>query len=80
MLLLALFTIESGDDRTFIIELYKQYYSLLFDESYKIVKNRYDAEDVVQEFIVYICNHIVEKILFRWSVQMERSIIVKMCN
>lgn len=58
MLLLALFTIESNDDRAFIIELYKQYYSLLFDESYKIVRNKYDAEDVVQEFIVYICNHI----------------------
>lgn len=58
MLLLALFTIESDDDRAFIIELYKQYYRLLFDEAYKVVKNRYDAEDVVQEFIVYICNHI----------------------
>ena len=58
MLLLALFTIESDDDRAFIIELYKQYYRLLFDEAYKVVKNRYDAEDVVQEFIVYICNEL----------------------
>lgn len=58
MLLLLLQTIESEDDRAFLIGLYNQHYQLLLREANGIVHNRHDAEDVVQDFFTYAISHI----------------------
>ena len=58
MLLLLLQTIESEDDRAFLMDIYQQHYHKLYKEADSIVHNAYDAEDVVQEFMIYICDHI----------------------
>ena len=58
MLLLLLQTIESEDDRAFLIGLYNQHYQLLLKEANGIVHNRHDAEDVVQDFFTYAISHI----------------------
>lgn len=58
MLLLMLQTVESEDDRAFLIDLYRQYDRLLLDEANRILRNPHDAEDVVQDFFAYIMGHL----------------------
>ncbi|MBQ6234439.1 MAG: sigma-70 family RNA polymerase sigma factor [Clostridia bacterium] len=47
----------SFNDRSFLGELYQQYYDLLLREANKIVHNYHDAEDVVQDFFTYALSH-----------------------
>lgn len=47
----------SAYDRSFLGELYQQYYDLLLREANKIVHNYHDAEDVVQDFFTYALSH-----------------------
>ena len=58
MFLLILQTIESEDDRAFLVDLYNQNYQLLLNEANRIVHNPHDAEDAVQDFFSYVITHI----------------------
>lgn len=58
MLLLLLQTIESQDDRAFVIDLYDQHYRRLLKEANAVLHNVHDAEDIVQDFFAYLISHI----------------------
>lgn len=58
MLFFVLMTVESEDDRSFLIDLYQQHYRLLVKEAGKLLHNHHDAEDVVQDFFAYVASHI----------------------
>lgn len=58
MFLLILQTIQSEDDRAYLVDLYNQNYQLLLNEANRIVHNPHDAEDVVQDFFSYIISNI----------------------
>ncbi len=47
----------SAFDRSYLGDLYQQYYYLLLQEANKIVHNYHDAEDVVQDFFTYALSH-----------------------
>ena len=53
MFLLILQTIQSEDDRAYLVDLYNQNYQLLLNEASSIIHNHHDAEDVVQDFFSY---------------------------
>lgn len=53
MFLLILQTIQSEDDRAYLVDLYNQNYQLLLNEANRIVHNHHDAEDIVQDFFSY---------------------------
>jgi RNA polymerase sigma-70 factor (ECF subfamily) len=49
---LILLTVESPDDRDFLIGLYHDYYRLMFSMAGKYVRNPVDKDDVVQNALV----------------------------
>lgn len=48
MIPIIILTIENEDDREFMMRLYVQYRSLLYSEIIKVVRNTWDAEDLLQ--------------------------------
>lgn len=57
-LLLILQTIQSEDDRAFLADLYNDHFQLMYDKADSIVHNCHDAEDIVQDMLAYIAEHI----------------------
>lgn len=58
MLPLILMTIESEDDRAFLTSIYNEHYQLMCEKADSIVHNRHDAEDIAQDMLEYIIEHI----------------------
>lgn len=52
MLPIIILTIENDDDREFMTGLYIQYHNLMYKIIFDVVKNSWDAEDVMQEVLV----------------------------
>lgn len=50
--------IESPQDRDFMEALYLQYNRLIYSEVWKILKNDWDTEDVIQQVLVRLIGHI----------------------
>lgn len=48
MIPLIILSIEDSNDREFIAALYLSYKNLMYSETYKIVKNHWETEDIVQ--------------------------------
>lgn len=58
MISLIFLAIESPQDKDFMEALYLQYNRLIFSEVKKVLKNDWDAEDVVQMVLVRLIGHI----------------------
>lgn len=50
--------IESPQDRDFMEALYLQYNRLIYSEVWKILKNDWDTEDVIQQVLIRLINNI----------------------
>lgn len=50
--------IESPQDRDFMEALYLQYNRLIYSEVWKILKNDWDTEDVMQQVLIRLIGHI----------------------
>lgn len=50
--------IENDDDRAFMAELFQGYQRLMYGEIYKVVKNQWNAEDVMQSVLVKLIDKI----------------------
>lgn len=58
MIPFIILTIESPQDRDYMEALYLQYNRLLLSEARKILKNDWDAEDVMQTALIRLTGHI----------------------
>ena len=58
MIPFVILAIDSQQDQAFMEQLYSQYNRLIFSEINKIVKNRWDAEDIVQTVLVKLIGKI----------------------
>lgn len=45
-------TIRDANDRAFMEQLYEQYHKLIYSQVYKLTKDEYDVEEIVQESLV----------------------------
>lgn len=50
--------IDDADDRDFFEEIYYKYHKMMFDCAMKILKNRQDAEDAVQQVLLNLWRYI----------------------
>lgn len=50
--------VESPQDRDFMEALYLQYNRLIYSEVWKILKNDWDTEDVIQQVLIRLINNI----------------------
>ena len=53
-----IFNIESEADQNFIVNLHVEYYGLMYKKAYEYVKNKYDAEDIVQQSYIKLIEQI----------------------
>ena len=58
MLLLYLSLIDDQDDKDKFEYLYNSFHVYMLEEAYKIVKNNYDAEDVVHDTFMDLAKNI----------------------
>ncbi|MBD5141936.1 MAG: sigma-70 family RNA polymerase sigma factor [Ruminococcus sp.] len=50
--------IDDADDRDYFEEIYEKYHKMMFDCAMRILKNRHDAEDAVQQVLLNLWKYI----------------------
>lgn len=60
MIPLCILVIENEDDRNFMAMVYEKYNRLMYNEIYKILNNRWQAEDVMHSTIVRLIDKVDE--------------------
>lgn len=63
-------TIRDADDRAFMEQFYDQYHKLMYSQIYKLTRDSYDVEEIVQESLL----HLIEKVSLLKTLPRDRLI------